>query len=306
MTKYEIKVPIIQEFVGEYDFHDTSTSVSYMFDYHCTYNGVLCEMQYNETVKEIVLKNIDASDEINAFIIGNKLLSQLAKILSLFLQKKHSEDDNTLHGHVRIKWFRKDMEISPRGLIQSDVKADYSGDIELKDLELNLDKLVSSSDADFLLSALYGSLQTSDHKAKYYHAFTIIEFIESQFRGIVGTPIYKKDDTKEMAKLVADYLINNEYPNELATKAKGILSNTFASATQENRASKLVTILKEKYNINAIKYAGRVHPIDEDLAQDLINKRNKLFHAGGTDNIKHQMDQLILICEKVVWHYLNN
>lgn len=65
---------------------------------------------------------------------------------------------------------------------------------------------------------------------------------------------------------------------------------------------KLLSTLTKRFGIQSITYAGTAHSIDRAFVKELIDARNALFHASSTprDNLKKQMDLLILVTEPVV------
>lgn len=145
-------------------------------------------------------------------------------------------------------------------------------------------------------------MQSQDHRAKYYHAFTIIEYIENKYKDI-GSQKFIKTDCKNSAELVRGYFLEHNYSEEDAVLAKGEVIKSLARITLESRAEKLNFILNNYFDIHSVKYFEEVE-INKEIAKNFIDIRNSLFHGGNQSDLKKNLDLLILVCQKIIWSLL--
>ena len=110
MKFYTAEVPIHSEFVSEYDNHDTSTYMEFEFQTSIEIKGMNCTVRYNEKEKSILIDRIEASSEIEAFIIVKSIIPMIVNIISIYIQRKNI---NQHYGHARIKWYKGEIMITP-------------------------------------------------------------------------------------------------------------------------------------------------------------------------------------------------
>lgn len=302
MSKYKVVVPIHLEFVSEYDFHDMEMNQEVVLNTSFTLKTLRFTVDYSNGTGKITIEDIDSHSELGAFIIAESWLDIIVKLISLYIQ---TENKNQQYGHMRFTWYKKEMIISPRdGLISDDFSDLLTYNISLDNFSAKLEKLYKSDDLKFISNAYYGALQSSDHKAKYYHAFTIIEYLEQKHSDDGWEGKFDKSDCQETGQVVYNKFIEKNYTKEYAINAKETVINSLSRITVMNRREQLVDVLRNTYKIHKVEYLVDVN-VDTDTIKKLIDTRNKLFHGGEITNLKHNMDILILICEKVYWYFLN-
>jgi hypothetical protein len=302
MRQYKATIPMHLEFVSEYDQHDSSTSMEFHFETSVHIDSMNIIMMFPESGEpQIIIENVSAETEAEAFMVVVNVLPILVSIISLQFQRHHA---NQHYGHVRVKWYKGQINIIPRDQWVSDsaamklmCKLDTTGFQEV------VCNAWSSEEIKFLLQAYYGSLQSQDYRAKYYHAFTIIEFIENKYRDEVGTKRFKEEDCTRLGNEAYKLLEELEYSKDDCNNGRDSIINLLKKITKESRANKLLQMITERLDIKSVKYLEDV-PVDRTLVGKFIETRNKLFHAGNEiTELKRNTDLLILVSEKIVWKF---
>lgn len=302
MIKYKVIVPIYLEFVSEYDFHDMEIKQEVELNTAFSLKSLTFNVTYSNGNGMVIISNIDAQSELGAFIIARGWMDSIVRLLSFYVQK---QNENQNYGSMRFNWFNKEMEISPKdGIVSEDFQSLLTYNVSLENFSEGLKKINKSEGLKFISTAYYGALQSSDHKAKYYHAFTIMEYLEQRHSNDGWDKKFNKLDCDEVGQEIYKKFIEKGYQSDVANSAKGTVINILSKTTIKNRQEKLVSILNEFYDINKVEYLIDID-INVETIKKLIETRNKLFHGGDITNLKHNMDILILICEKVYWCYLN-
>lgn len=304
MKNYNASIPIHLEYVSEFDSYDDSTFAECEFSANITIKTMQCSIAFDEKKdKYISIQDIEANDEIEAFTIVNKLLLIIANCISVFIQRKNV---NQHYGHIRVRWFLRDLNITPRDQWPSaSLSTKMITTINLDGLEEAVLRVWDSPDLQFITQAYYGALQSLDHRAKYYHAFTIMEHLENKYKDDVGNKKYSDADCKKAANLVFDYFTEQCYSLADANHAKGCVTDSLKKVTNETRAEKLQTILEKYFDITQVNYLGEV-TIDKKITKDFIDTRNGLFHGSvSPGNLKRNCDLLILVCEKIIGKLLS-
>lgn len=167
---------------------------------------------------------------------------------------------------------------------------------------------------EFVKTAIYSALGDEGVESKYFHLFTIVEFLEQdkEIRKLSNAKqIYSKDQIDEMTNAlltVPEHRSEYNSDSDIINRLKNRISQNLSAFTDLTRAEKLVAILKTMKANEYERHGENVELTAKD-AQILINLRNGLFHGAGTDSKREQqywngVEQLLYISEKILDYFL--
>ena len=155
-----------------------------------------------------------------------------------------------------------------------------------------------------MLDEFYLALGQENRYSKFFHLFSIIEFIEKRYEDDNGASKLfdsEKIDVIVKAALDSPVLVDKEKRDRVRGALKQILGNL----TDIGRKEKLVHILHEM-GIYKIENCGTEFEIDSKTIGQIINLRNKCYHADRKNKGETKIDvdlavtQLMYICERVI------
>ncbi len=172
-------------------------------------------------------------------------------------------------------------------------------------------KAISSDNPDvFALKQYYLALGEEHITSKYFHLFSIIEYIEDKYSEFAGANLIF-DNSSEFNVRVGEFVdeLLEKYQsgkNEAEPNKDDIYSSInklLIKMTNYGRATKLLNILK---HMGIEFYTKESIPLDKALLQSLIRERNILFHgneAGDEEIRKHVLD-LMYIDLKIIQYLI--
>ena len=343
---YNIKIPLIY---NKFDIISLNPNSEFRFDLdgvaeeNIFYNDIsVCEnnSSINEEIKIRLYcthdKNYSSSKMPNPFIICEvegiiaenryfdiekivKIIDTICKRLS-FIFNRHNYNRHLFQPKIEANWGK--MEIYYKKYNNND-DATMSDDIENKVTcsiystmsvkilpnEIHIAEWLknNNSKADFVCNEYYTALGSENIKSKFFHLFSIIEFCEHEYESYNNAKkLVEEDEIDNIMKKVKSFVFNDSNKKEkILSRVKQNLNN----ATDIGRAKKLFNIL-QWMNIKSYEQCGKEIYIDENLLNELIKLRNKLFHGGldkGTKTINYgtAVQKLLYIDEKILDFVMN-
>lgn len=310
MPTYSVHVPLLVQYQSSYD------SPTFSSDYGVkippiSFQVGLHSVTLEEENSTYILKamGIEATDESKAATSAANDFEMLSAALSLDLQGKNP---NSHYGHPRFSWRSRDIIVqeAPKaaGLqIRDALGIKVTHHFKAENSQRFIEAQASHRLIRFLMATYYESLGPMDMRSKFYNAFVVIEFIEANLVDRIKTTAMIQATLLDPLIAIArafleSHGISKDGVNRLIERSLGILR----TATVENRASKLASILNDVLKIASIEYATKTITVDKELAKSFINQRNRLFHAAeASEDIKPLTDQIILVVEKILLYLVN-
>ncbi|WP_322922980.1 hypothetical protein [Paenibacillus campi] len=296
---YRAQVPLHIEYVSDFDKHDFSTSRFFEVNTLLEIKGVHCNICSSNEKNIVAISGLIAENENEAFEKASKLFNMIAVCLSLHINKA---DPNCHYGQARFAWLKKEVIIKPRDQRISDsIAIQSSTKLNTQDSQVIITNMSDSVELSFLMQAFYGALQPVDLRAKYYHAFTIIEYLENIYKDKVGTKRFTTDSVEHCAQSLINPLRERGCSDEDIKKALEIINGGLKRATIESRQEKLLLILNNIFDIKSVLYINENVNINAIKVREFIETRNKLFHGGSNiATLKNTLNVLILVCENIL------
>lgn len=155
---------------------------------------------------------------------------------------------------------------------------------------------------EYVFNEFYLALGQENFRSKFFHLFSVIEFIEREYAFLAGAePLFEKEERQQVKKALKNILDNRQKQNRLET----MVLQCIGKATDIGRDQKLVNIL-QGMNIREFHICDRAVRIDNDLIGKLRKKRNTAFHGAEETEEKNGIsDQeavtcLMYICPEII------
>ena len=155
-----------------------------------------------------------------------------------------------------------------------------------------------------MLDEFYLALGQENRYSKFFHLFSIIEFVEKRYEDHNGAnKLLASDEIEAITKAVMD--ISTMVDREKRNRVCGALKQTLGNLTDIGRKEKLVHILHQM-GIREIKNCGTEFEIDDKTIGKLISLRNKCYHGDRKKadhsyiNIDLAVTQLMYLCEQII------
>lgn len=308
MNQYKATTRLFVEYESPYDTHGASSSQGIRLKDEVPFGSIKCVVSLEDREGTAEFSSIKADSSQVAFEEACRVCHALASLLSLQIQV---QNPNQHWGHPRVRWYKKDIQITPADNWPAENwHSHLVTTLHTEELRAGLEKWDTSPTLQFLASSYYAALSPSDLQAKFYSAFTIIEYLEKHYtEDIQTTPLVTDDFRKELLGAIEKLVAQMGLEKSLDS-IKNRVGNVFGKETNtaESRALKLSRILNNIFGISRIQYFNRDVAVDEDLANKLIKQRNSLFHGGGKtqgtasqrDLLKAKVDTLILLCQEIL------
>lgn len=156
----------------------------------------------------------------------------------------------------------------------------------------------------FMLDEFYLALGQENRYSKFFHLFSIIEFIEKRYEDNNGaSKLFDSEEIEVIVKAALDSPVLVD--KEKRDRVRGALKQILGNLTDIGRKEKLVHILHEM-GIYKIENCGTEFEIDSKTIGQIINLRNKCYHADRKNKEETKIDidlavtQLMYICERVI------
>lgn len=317
MTNYSVKVPLIVEFVSSYNKYDFKAGYKIEIDHNLNIFGCDLCVKSEKGNYTLFIENINEENEENLLKKVEKILYFVSRGLSILIQEQNEFQH---YGHARINWEINKIEIDPRDSFVSDsVGMTVTFKPDTLELQNYLNKILSNEKLQFIIDCNYNSIAPLDIKSKFYNAFSIIEYIEENYKNDISTtPLINKCLYKEIENILKKVLIESKNVqftdkkelNDYIARILNIFSSKFKNATFQTREEKLLLIINEKFKIFDVEITPRKFQVNKEFVKSIIKTRNNFFHAKkySTEELKSFKDitdQLIVLNTKIINKLLN-
>ena len=134
-------------------------------------------------------------------------------------------------------------------------------------------------ETDFVMEEFFIALGKESVKSKFFHLFSIIEFIEKKYVELSNSE--RLLNTLQVEKMMETLEIPCDLNGESKDRVENSVKNTLLKMTNLGRASKLANILNTM-GIHEIVLGGETICIDRKHAQAWIDLRNRSYHPDGS------------------------
>lgn len=283
---------------------------------------------------KVEITNIVVHDQDEAYAFLKPYLYRICRTLSFFLSKhncnKHSYQprvetdveharwensvyeplEEVLHKEadsVETTWVdgKKYQVITIESapiVISTSVYTKIYGRMPTDDFLLYVD--CADTDMNYMLDEFYLALGQENRYSKFFHLFSIIEFVEKRYEDINGAnKLLSSEEIDAITKAALDsQILANK---EKRDRVRGALKQVLGNLTDVGRKEKLVHILHEM-GIDKIENCGTEFEIDDRIIGQMISLRNKCYHGDRKTSDQPYMDidlavtRLMYICERVI------
>jgi hypothetical protein len=302
MQQYGASVQVQAEFNSQYDGIGGSSKHDAQFECRFKVREIEIQASMKNGKGEFRVNNYFAKDENAAYEEIASLLQTVSQILSYEIQRV---DSNAHWGHTRLAWHRADLRILTRDSAITDrMDMTVTQLVKPERLEEKIASCLSHKEKSFILSCLYNATGPYDYRSKFYNAFTIMEYLESNYsETITVTRMYDDDKLEEIGVIINGGL--STWDEALRNVAITSTKETLKKKSVESRAMKLAAILNDSFKIPSIAHISGEILIDIKKVKDFIATRNALFHGssmnGGQEgDLKLNTEHLIAVSTQVV------
>lgn len=283
---------------------------------------------------KVEITNIVVHDQDEAYAFVKPYLYRICRTLSFFLSKHncnkhsyqprvetdveharwensvykpfedvlHKEEDSVETTWVNGKKYQVITIESAPIVISTSVYTKIYGRMPTDDFLLYVD--CADTDLNYMLDEFYLALGQENRYSKFFHLFSIIEFVEKRYEYINGAnKLLASEEIDAITNAVLDSpILENK---EKRDRVRGALKQVLGNLTDIGRKEKLVHILHEM-GIDKIENCGTEFDIDDKTIGQLIGLRNKCYHGDRKISDQPYLDidlavtQLMYICEKVI------
>lgn len=162
---------------------------------------------------------------------------------------------------------------------------------------------------DYVMEEYYIALGQENMTSKFFHLFSIVEFIEKKYVHMAGASPLLND--KEIQSIIENLSDSMEIGKGRRKQVLSALKGNLSRMTDIGRAGKLVNIL-HAMGIESIENGGETMVIETARIQQLIDLRNKNFHGGRGNGAKKTyisipaaVTELMYICLKIIEYIMN-
>ena len=160
------------------------------------------------------------------------------------------------------------------------------------------------TDLNYMLDEFYLALGQENRYSKFFHLFSIIEFVEKRYEeSNRANKLLAPEEIEAIAKAVMNCSMMAD--KEKRDRVCGALKQTLGNLTDIGRKEKLVHILHQM-EIREIMDCGTEFVVDNKTIGQLISLRNKCYHGDRKNadqpymNIDLAVTQLMYICERII------
>lgn len=162
----------------------------------------------------------------------------------------------------------------------------------------------TDADLNFMLDEFYLALGQENSYSKFFHLFSIIEFVEKRYADRNGAQkLLALEETESILNAVSACVLLDE--KEKRDRVHGALKQALVNLTDIGRKEKLVHILHQM-GVFKVENCGTEFEIDSKTIGQIINLRNKCYHGDRKKNKQTYIDvdlavtRLMYICEKII------
>ncbi|KMT22987.1 hypothetical protein [Clostridium cylindrosporum] len=328
MHKFKLSVPLTYNNISKYNSYASGSSIVFKIqdyvEFNTQYEFERNEEFINEDIKIIlegkeehiylVIQDIYANDKDEVYNSFKDLINRVCIILTFSMQSKVA---NTNYFHSKFTYNPSDINIEILdGYLHSFGYKDTLictinnrvDNNEFKDLFVSMNK---SDSFKFIMEAYYRSFGELEDRSRYYNLFTIIEYIEENYKDKSNSlKLFNKSFTDEVSKvflekLSEEYLgFSEDTINDLISGFKSYLGKI----TNKSRAEKLYNIITQYFGIKKVicNFEKKSYEITCEKIRSFINFRNKLFHAKSFTEEELKMlrsitDELMGLCDNIIY-----
>lgn len=157
---------------------------------------------------------------------------------------------------------------------------------------------------EYMLEEYFLALGQENMTSKFFHLFSIIEFIEKQYIELSGASRLLSDE--EIGFVMQGIKEYTDFPKEKGNKVISSLKNKLTDMTDLGRGTKLVNIL-HAMGIDRIENCGSVFEVNKEMVQQIIDLRNTYYHGGHGQkaiSVNEAVTRLMYLCEYIIRYSL--
>ena len=233
--------------------------------------------------------------DVEHAIWGSSLYEQFEELLQ---KKKDSVETTVVDGK---KYQVITVESAPI-VISASLYTKIYGRMPTDDFLLYVE--CDDTDLNYMLDEFYLALGQENRYSKFFHLFSIIEFIEKRYEESNGAnKLLAPEEIEAITKAVMNCSMMAD--KEKRDRVCGALKQTLGNLTDIGRKEKLVHILHQM-EIREIMDCGTEFVVDNKTIGQLISLRNKCYHGDRKNadqpymNIDLAVTQLMYICERII------
>ncbi|SFP39515.1 hypothetical protein SAMN04487928_101230 [Butyrivibrio proteoclasticus] len=154
---------------------------------------------------------------------------------------------------------------------------------------------------EFLVNEYYSALGSEKLKSKFFHLFTMIEFVEQKYEKYNGAATLLKSDEVDHIIDVIKSELTEQNKGRIVSSVKDLL----LKMNDTGRAQKLLNIL-DWMGIKKYRRFGDDSTIDKNLLDEIIGVRNKSFHGAAEKESEAErkygnaVEKLLYINEQII------
>lgn len=282
------------------------------------------------------IENVVAQDEAQALQMVETDIHRVCRTLSFQTSvhncNKHSYQPRVQADYHNVTWKESVYEWDERESVSDDTIDDYIDENGKRVIRIRMDEnaaglrnrisvfmtlsvqlspeeflqyyaIEMDADMDFIMEEFFVALGKEATTSKFFHLFTIIEFVEKQYVDMAkAKPLLFETEIFSMLKVLDELPdVESAVKNRVINSVKGNL----IKMTDIGRAEKLVNIL-HGMGIDEIKAGAEAIRVDKKLVQSLIDLRNRSYHGGVSYEGKKYISmewavvQLMEICQNII------
>ncbi len=164
---------------------------------------------------------------------------------------------------------------------------------------------ISDRELSYIFNSFTSALGTEDYLAKFFHLFSIIEYIERNYTDEMGeaTKVFLPEDIKAIKCSFGDIckgLSFSRIKRDRVVNKIGELN----TVTNLNRNQKLLNILKNM-GISQVKQGVINFNVDDKFVSDIIKKRNTKFHGDleVSRELNDVTNKLMSVCLLIIRYF---
>ena len=288
----------------------------------CVVSGIVAEskIKARELVDESILKACKSLSVLMSLNNGNKHGYQ-PRVEPMFNQQEWSIDKYEPYEALIEEAYGPSEYIDENGNKVIRLYASDSIDIEVSVHHVLFGKmdisrfftyydLEKSPALSFVVDEYYTALGRESVSSKFFHLFTIIEFIEREYADLADTEkVFDETDMQTVLKCIEQI----DMPKGKKDRLKDSFNRIMDKITVLGRNAKLVNIL-HKMGIKEFNDCGTHFVVDKTCIEELTDLRNIYFHGEGRkaeNSVSHisvdlAVTKLMYICEKVIVYIAGN
>ena len=307
MPTYQVTIQLTVEYTGALDTFDSETTAGLVASSALSVSGVPMEMSIQDRGGELVIPALNADDEESAFHEATRIAIVASQLISLQVQ---AQNPNQHYGHVRIAFRPRDLDVSPRDNWPAEsFSMHHRTEVQTDHLSEWVDAIDQSEELAGLMASYYAALAPTSSESKFFHAFSIIEHVETHYSSYMGfRPLLGKWIERMLQGVLKLTMLLRFVDAEERERASNLLGSAIGSHrnTMESRQHKLKAILNKRFGISSIRYVTTDVTIDNKLLSAIIRRRNKLFHGSlsARKGLKRECDITILLVQSILAHLL--